>query len=154
MDSYIYFRKTTMVIWAMVIAVLIVLAGRPFAVISHAQGAATIWDGIYTDDQAKRGQTLYTDQCAACHGETPVGTAMAPGLTGDDFLADFGNNTMDQLFKRISQTMPANDPGKLTAPQVADVIAYLASANKWPAGMKEMPSTTDALAQIKIIKKP
>ena len=29
----------------------------------------TTWDGIYTEAQAKRGEALYSQSCASCHGD-------------------------------------------------------------------------------------
>ena len=128
-------------------------AGRQFAVAPSAQAAATIWDGIYSDSQAKKGEMVYADFCAPCHGETPTGGPMAPGLAGDDFLADVVNTTIGDLADRIRQTMPANEPGKLNPQQVADVVAFIASANKWPAGTKDVPTDLAAQKQIRIVKK-
>jgi len=134
--------------------ILLIVSARQFATESHAQGGKTVWDGVYTEAQGKRGQAVYMEQCAACHGDTPVGSGMAPSLMGDDFLADFGNQTIDRLAQRISQTMPANEPGKLSPKEVADVVSYLGSANSWPAGMAELPVDPAAQGQIRIIKKP
>ena len=33
-----------------------------------AQASRSVWDGVYTDEQAKRGQTLYGKECSSCHG--------------------------------------------------------------------------------------
>ena len=32
------------------------------------QQSTTVWDGVYTAEQAKRGAALYADNCASCHG--------------------------------------------------------------------------------------
>ena len=29
----------------------------------------TVWDGAYTDGQAKRGEAVYAAECSSCHGE-------------------------------------------------------------------------------------
>ena len=55
-----------------------VLAGS-FAPAVYAQQPRTAKDGVYTDAQAKRGQALYTDRCAQCHGAT-LGGDIAPPL--------------------------------------------------------------------------
>ena len=52
-----------------------------------AQGAASQWDGIYTEAQAKRGEPLYAQYCASCHGPDLAGGEMAPGLTGGESAA-------------------------------------------------------------------
>ena len=127
--------------------------GQNVTVVSHAQGAATVWDGIYTPAQAARGKTLYADQCAVCHGKDLEGTTLAPGLSGTEFMADFEGSNMGQLFSRILRTMPASAPGDLMPPQVADLLAFMAESNKWPAGEKDLATDQDALKLIKIVKK-
>jgi mono/diheme cytochrome c family protein len=141
-------------VWIAAVVLFVFAAGQTFnqtfSTVSHAQGP-TVWDGVYTDVQADRGKTLYADTCAPCHGDKAEGTGMAPGLSGADFAADFP--AMSDLFSRISMSMPANDPGKLKPAQVADVIAFLAKSNMWPAGQTELPSDEAALKGIKIVKK-
>jgi mono/diheme cytochrome c family protein len=39
------------------------------AVLAGAQTQRTIWDGVYSEEQAKRGEQLYGEHCARCHGE-------------------------------------------------------------------------------------
>ncbi len=138
----------SVLLWTVAASVATLLVGRTFA-----QAGASIWDGVYTEAQATKGKMVYTEQCSPCHGDGPEGTANAPGLSGNDFMADFNNQSVGELFNRIKETMPANSPGSLKPEEITVVIAYLASANKWPAGEKELPSDAGALGQIKIIKK-
>ena len=152
MNSHTRVPKS-IVIWTVAAAVATLLVGRQFAAVPLAQAGPSIWDGVYTEAQATKGKQVYTDQCSACHGDVPTGTANAPGLAGDDFMADFNGSNMGELFSRIEQTMPANDPGNLKPEQVADLIAFMAQGNKWPAGQKELPPDADALKLIKIVKK-
>ena len=95
-------------------------------------------DGIYNDDQAKRGQALYKDKCASCHGPT-LGGANAPPLAGDAFLSVWGGPVADVVDK-IQHTMPQDDPGHLTRPQSTDLLAYMLQAGKFPAGRAELGS--------------
>ena len=44
--------------------------------------------------------------------------------------------------------MPANDPGKLTATQVADIVAYLLQAARFPAGRTELVAQQEALKDL------
>ena len=53
-----------------------------------AQQAKSQWDGVYTEDQAKRGEPLYSQYCASCHGPDLTGGEMAPGLTGGEFASN------------------------------------------------------------------
>jgi mono/diheme cytochrome c family protein len=128
------------------------------AAIGAALGARTVqdqpkttWDGVYTDAQAKRGETVYSQSCASCHGPDLAGLDTAPSLTGADFNTDFKDLALDDLFERVRTTMPADGPGSLTREQYADVIAYLLSKDQFPAGSAELPPDNAALKQIKFV---
>ena len=115
-------------------------------------GAAgpSVWDGVYTADQAKRGETAYLQACAGCHGTGLEGGDMTPPLVGGAFTSNWNNLTVGDLFERIRTTMPLDSPGRLSRPQTADVIAFMLNANAWPAGTTELPPDPPALKQIRI----
>jgi len=100
-------------------------------------------DGIYSEAQARRGQALYMDKCASCHGPALAG-ANAPPLAGEAFLAAWGGSVADVVDK-VLHTMPQDDPGKLTRQQSTDVVAYMLQAGKFPAGRTDL--SADAAAQ-------
>ena len=112
--------------------------------------AASVTAGVYTADQAKRGQTLYADSCAKCHLDDLSGGATSPPLKGSDFLSGWKGKSVGALFDEVRMTMPFDSPGSLTAAQYADVLAYLFSENKFPAGAKELDKDPAPLQQIKI----
>ena len=109
-----------------------------------------MWDGVYTDEQADRGHSVYHSQCEVCHGESLTGGDEVPPLAGAQFLANWNGLTLGDLFERIRKSMPLNDPGKLTAQQNADVVAYLLKFNDFPVGKVELPHQAEALKQIRI----
>ena len=109
----------------------------------------TVWDGIYTEAQAKRGEALYTLNCASCHGPSLGGGEAASALTGPTFMANWSGVTMGDLFERIRVSMPQDQPGRLSGQQNADVLAYVLSVNKFPAGKMELARQADMLRQIK-----
>src|SRR5262245_38717308 len=93
----------------------------------YAQQPQTVRQGVYTTAQASRGQAVYKEQCASCHGDA-LGGRLGPPLTGDDFVADWDKDPLSELFSKIKNTMPQDKPGKLTAQQTADVTAYILQA--------------------------
>jgi mono/diheme cytochrome c family protein len=115
-----------------------------------AQTTRSVWDGVYTTDQTKRGQELYTKQCASCHGDDLSGGESAPPLAGVAFLANWTGLTVGDLFERTRVSMPQNDPGKLSRQQNADIIAYMLSMNRFPAGKVDLDKDTDVLKQIRL----
>ncbi len=121
------------------------------AALLNAQGK-TVNDGVYSDAQAKRGETLYGEQCASCHGEKMEGVAdLFPALTGETFAKNWTGKSVHELFDKIQTTMPALDPGSLKPAQTADIVAFILSHSKYPAGAADLASTEDALKPIQIV---
>jgi mono/diheme cytochrome c family protein len=117
-----------------------------FSVALRAQQARTVTEGVYTEEQAMRGQAVYKDRCAPCHGAT-LGGGQAPPLAGDELIRAWGGPLSD-LVNKIQHTMPANDPGKLTRQQSADIVAYMLLVGKFPAGRAELGAEEAMLKQI------
>ena len=93
-----------------------------------AQGKSQ-WDGVYTEAQAKRGEPLYSQYCASCHGADLAGGEMAPGLTGGEFTANWNDLSVGDLYERIRISMPQNAP----------------------VGQAELSTNTDELKAIKFL---
>lgn len=116
---------------------------------------ADIWSGVYTAPQAKRGEAIYADRCASCHAPDLSGIDQAPALTGGDFTAEWSDQSVNDLFERVRISMPADKPGSLERQQVADVLAFLLQKNDLPAGQTELPTTAEALKEIRFLaRKP
>jgi len=78
-----------------------------------------------------------------------MGGESAPALTGGGFLANWNGLTLGDLFDRIKKTMPQTSPGKLTRQQNADVLAFMLSRNKFPAGKAELYKQSEMLKEIR-----
>src|SRR5271170_5068502 len=119
------------------------------AVCLSAQTSRSVWDGVYTSDQAKRGSTLYANECASCHGAALNGGESAPPLTGGEFFSNWDGLTVGELFDRIRVSMPADKPGKLSREQDADILAFMLSISQFPEGKTELDHRTEVLKQIR-----
>jgi cytochrome c len=117
--------------------------------VSLARGAS-VWDGVYTEEQAKRGEAIYYERCAVCHGSQLEGGDMTPTLVGGLFTSTWNDLPLSELFERIRITMPLNQPSTLSRQQTADVTAFLLKSNKWPAGQTELPRELEPLKEIQI----
>jgi S-disulfanyl-L-cysteine oxidoreductase SoxD len=117
----------------------------------RAQQAKSQWDGVYTEDQAKRGEGLYSQYCASCHGPDLSGGEMAPGLTGGEFSSNWNDLSLGELFERMRISMPQNAPGSLSRQQNADILAFVLYKSNFPAGSNELPTQTDVLNTIKFM---
>src|SRR5215471_15730691 len=111
---------------------------------AEAQQPQTVSQGVYTAAQATRGQALYKDRCASCHGDALQGRN-GPPLAGDDFLAGWNKQPLWDLFGKIKNTMPQDAPGKLTGEQTTDVLAYILQTGKFAPGRAELRADEAAL---------
>jgi cytochrome c len=135
------------------VAGLLVLSGALYMI--QAQAPQSVWDGAYTQLQAQRGEAKYQQQCAVCHGDALEGDAQTergkqlnrvlPPLSGDVFKGNWNGRPLSDLFDKVSKTMPRDDPGKVSRPDSADIIAYMLKFNGFPAGKAEMPADPSLL---------
>jgi mono/diheme cytochrome c family protein len=124
-----------------------VVAAAAFAQTSSG-AVTTVADGVYSQEQGKRGKTTYDTKCASCHD----GGTMGPELWGDPFLTQWENKYVGAFFTRIKTTMPEDAPGSLSESEVLDVVAYVLQTNGFQAGEKAIPSES-ALATMKFVRK-
>jgi cytochrome c5 len=134
---------------------LVVQAMGPVVVAATVQSPParqSVWDGVYTDDQAARGEAHYARSCETCHGADLSGNPVdeIPALAWDAFLMHWNDKTIKDLFDTIKRSMPQDKPGSLNARAYIDVIAYMLRVNKFPSGSREMGLNPDVLAQIVI----
>ena len=114
-----------------------------------AQTTKSVWDGVYSGEQAGRGKALYAKECAGCHGAELTGGEEAPPLTGGAFTANWNGLTVGDLFERIRVSMPEGRPGTLSRQTNADILAFILSSNGFPAGNTDMPTATEVLKTIR-----
>ena len=112
--------------------------------------AKSVWDGAFTKEQADRGAAAYKAVCSECHGNDLAGDGFAPALMGSDFMGNWNDLTVGDLFERIRVSMPPSGPAAVTPAQKADIVAHILNSNKFPAGSAEMEPKTEVLKGIKI----
>lgn len=110
----------------------------------------SVWDGVYTKEQAQRGQAAYRENCAKCHGENLAGAEAGPALTGEDFLKTWNGKSAGDLFATMRKTMPSEDPGSLGTREYSDIVALIFSANDFPAGARELDRELSSLIEVRI----
>lgn len=119
-----------------------------------AVATRSVWDGVYSKEQASRGQSAYNSKCARCHGEALLGGEDSPPLVDKDFLEKWNGKSVGSLVELTRKTMPADGPGKISRQQCADIVAYLLSANGFPAGTNDLAPDTAVLDEILFQQKP
>jgi S-disulfanyl-L-cysteine oxidoreductase SoxD len=121
---------------------------------SHgADGAMSVWQGVYTKAQAERGRANYFAACASCHGAQLQGDTDAPDLAGNAFLRRWTDRSVGALFSFTESQMPVGRPRSLGAAGYADVIAHILATNGIPDGQQELPAGGPVLDGIIIDKK-
>jgi hypothetical protein len=96
---------------------------------------ATVWSGIYSPNQAKRGATAYTTECSRCHRDDLSGYG---GLRGTKFIDNWREDSLESLWLRLSKTMPVGAPGTLSETQYLDILAFILEANEFPSGERDL----------------
>ncbi len=104
----------------------------------------------YTEEQATRGQALYQDYCASCHGTDYQPDDFAPGLTGAAFDWRWKDRTVFDLYETIRTTMPPDAAGSLDSRTAIDIVAALLKANAFAAGPTELRSVPEALQVMRL----
>ena len=110
----------------------------------------TVWDGVFTKEQVKRGEGLYAQLCSSCHGPDLAGNDEAAPLTGSAFLASWDGLSIGELSNRVRVSMPPNNPGTLSRQQIVDILSYVLSVNNFPAGTTELDPKAELLKEVRI----
>jgi cytochrome c len=122
--------------------------------------ARTIWDGVYSEAQAMRGQAVYAAPCGRCHGHKLDGAPddpdmfPAPPIGGWKFFRNWDGRTLALLYEYTRNTMPANNPGFLSDQEFVDLLAYMLWASGAPIGTVELAPDPVNLGQIAIQPRP
>jgi mono/diheme cytochrome c family protein len=102
--------------------------------VKNEDATRSVWDGVYTEEQAARGRSLFRTQCADCHQP-------------EEFKG--GYRTANDLFSS-REGMPQSSPNSLTAEEYAELIAYIFEANGLPSGKEELKGDPEILKRIRI----
>src|SRR5690606_32629449 len=138
-------------------AVVSALAALGASAAAATEPPASIWDGIYTPEQALRGAQLYAGPCGRCHGVRLDGAPDDPDMfstrpiAGPKFLRDWNGRSVATLLEYVRTTMPENNPGFLSDREYADLIAYMLDVSGAPAGGTELPPEPSLLTGIAIM---
>jgi S-disulfanyl-L-cysteine oxidoreductase SoxD len=109
-----------------------------------APARRTVWDGVYTEDQATRATMAFGQSCAGCHA---LGSQGRAPLAGDAFWKSFAQKNVGDLVAFVTMYMPNGSPGSLSEPTYNDIVALILKSNGFPAGTAELARNagTDAL---------
>ena len=138
------------------LVLLLVLAATPLMSVPLAaqDNSALRSDltGVYTVAQAERGHQIYLNRCQRCHSVATGGGGGgggAPAFGGGTFTADFEGDTLFAIENRINTSMPADEPGSTNRVQATDLVAFILSMTRVPAGRTELPPDGNFLRLIR-----
>jgi mono/diheme cytochrome c family protein len=120
-------------------ATLLLSLALPLSATAQA-ATKTVKDGIYTDEQAKRGQAEFEAICSACH--------RAEGFASAEFKEHWQWGELFWLYDFIRTRMPYEQGGTLPRQTYIDVLAYILKLNGYPAGTYELPRTDEGFLAI------
>jgi hypothetical protein len=124
--------------------VFVTLFAATLLTVLSAQAPAaktTTKERVYSAAQAAKGEQTYMSTCVSCH---PPST-----YKGAVFL-NWQGRTLGDLLAFLSEKMPKNDPGSLSAKEYTQVMAFLLKINGMPAGRVDLPADPAALKNITI----
>lgn len=120
--------------------------------VGFSQNERSIWDGVYTTEQAARGEDVSREHCVECHSEDLSG-GEGSALVGEGFMLNWEGQSLDRLFRKMRETMPLEAVQEVKDNEKLDVLAYLLQENDFPPGATELTEDADLLASIKILPK-
>lgn len=111
--------------------------------------ARTIWDGVYSEAQAQRGDAIYQEHCAGCHGPELVSSDPDyPNLTAPQFRWNWGKKSLAERLQRVKSSMPPTAKDSLPAQDYLDVITFILKVNGYPAGDADIKADSSDLPTI------
>src|SRR5262245_16575412 len=139
-------RKEQLAILALSTAALICGTGP-----IQAQDTRSTSTGVFTEEQARKGEAAYQRVCASCHGADLHSTEPeAPDLTEGPFKFGWQGKTIAERFEIIRTTMPPNKGGSLDDQTYLDIVTYILRFNKVPSGSQALKPDVNMLKQIVI----
>lgn len=123
-----------------------------------AMEAATIWDNVYTPEQAERGAAAYRGPCGICHGTRLNGAPddpdmrPAPALARERFVRNWDGRSLATLFDYTRSTMPQSNPGYMEDQTYVDIIAHMLATTGAEPGDEELTPDRARLGSIMIVR--
>ncbi len=101
----------------------------------------TIRDGVYTIQQATRGESATLVNCLKCH---TLNEWSDPRFVENDWV----DRRVGDLYTFIQRSMPEDDPGGLRPEEYRDIVAYMLWLSDAPPGETELPTDIEELDRI------
>ena len=134
--------RATVAVAAACLAALVCVSAQHYRIAAQEGDDPSVWDGVYSAEQALRGRQLYEASCSRCHGADLSGANARP-LAGESFIRDWGGLKLDGVLTR-AKTMPPGASGSLGDQAYLDIIAYVLEVNAFPHGGSDLTASRAA----------
>ena len=134
--------------WRFLVPGLIVAA---IAYAGQTNPSKTIWSGVYSAEQATRGEAQFETHRMECHAGDLNPQNSASRLVGERFMDRWRDEKLGYLFNFVSTSMPRRAPASLTESVYLDIVSFLMRSNQFPAGSE--PLTKAAVENIQFERK-
>jgi hypothetical protein len=117
--------------------------------------------GVYTAEQAARGQEAYERYCFRCHKRDLTGSLgddandnnKFPALIGGSFIYHWENGPISRLFSKMQIEMPPVYSDVISDEMKLDILAYILKANGFPTGQAELRNDRALLDSIVLTRR-
>jgi mono/diheme cytochrome c family protein len=117
--------------------------------------------GVYTAEQAARGQEAYERYCFRCHKRDLTGSFgddanennKFPALIGGSFVFHWENGPISRLFSKMQIEMPPVYSEVLPDEMKLDILTYILKRNGFPSGSAELRNDRALLDTIVLTRK-
>ena len=117
--------KKTMICMALLVGVFAIALS-----LSAQDEATSVQSGVYSQEQAERGEQLFGEACMVCH--------QAEEFAAGGYMDGWSGMNVNDMVEFIRSTMPEDNPGRLKRQEYIDIVAFLFQQNGLPAGETEM----------------
>ncbi|MDA0926626.1 MAG: PQQ-binding-like beta-propeller repeat protein [Proteobacteria bacterium] len=119
--------------------------GLALMLAGSAVSAQELQQAGFSAAQAARGETLYQQNCAACHLADLTGSFEAPNLADSSFRSNWANRGVAEFTDLLRRTMPPQAPGSLNETQYLEITAFLLRANAIDASSNALVAAANAV---------
>ena len=109
-------------IFAVIVAVAQMLTAQ--------DGPTSVQDGVYSDDQAGRGEKFFGEACMVCH--------QPEEFSDGGYMEGWSEQSVNDFVEFVRSTMPEDNPGRLRRQEYIDIIAYFFKLNGLPSGENDL----------------
>jgi mono/diheme cytochrome c family protein len=117
---------------------------------------ASVWEGVFSREQAERGRQVIRTACAECHGTRLDGQPLdpdrgpSPAIARARFLRVWDGRSLASLYAYTKATMPPSTPGALSEAEYLEAIAQMLATSGVPAGETALTADLARLSRILI----